>query len=166
MQAYLAEKYMSGPKADAILARTAPKKKKRKVAHNTTSGPSMFVDEDAGFGDEVSRQQQEDELDLTEAAVASDRTFKKRNTGWTTVQEGVKRERSPSIPPDEQPTVVEDVQPFKGGLIRSEDLRKVSPFDDGMAWRLTPPVVAIQEPHQAGRDGDGRGANRTGDCVP
>lgn len=129
MQAYLAEKYMSGPKADAILARDAPKKKKRKAAGGATSGPSIFVDEDAGFGDEVSRQQQEDEMDVTEAAVASDRSFKKRRaderSGWIKVQEGVKREESPLIPPDEQPTVVEDERPFKGGLIRAEDLRKV-----------------------------------------
>lgn len=129
MQSYLAEKYMSGPKAEAILARTAPKKKKRKVASGATSGPSIFVDEDAGFGDEVSRQQQEDDMEVAEAAVASDRSFKKRRaderSGWTTVQDGIKRERSPSIPPDEQPTIVEDVRPFKGGLIRPEDLRKV-----------------------------------------
>lgn len=129
MQAYLADKYMSGPKADAILARTAPKKKKRKAASGATMGPSTFVDEDAGFGDDVSRRQQEDEMDVAEAAVASDRSFKKRKTdersGWITLQEGVKGEESPSIPPDEQPTVVEDVRPFKGGLIRPEDLRKV-----------------------------------------
>lgn len=117
---------MSGPKAEAILARTAPKKKKRKVANGLTNGPSMLVDEDAGFGDETSRQQQEDEMEVSEAAVASDRSFKKRRTeGWTTVQEGVKREKSPPIPPDEQPTVVEE-RPFKGGLIHPEDLRKVN----------------------------------------
>lgn len=142
MQAYLAEKYMSGAKAEAILARTAPKKKKRRVANNATSGPSMFVDEDTGFGDEVSRQQQEDDMDVAEAAVASDRTFKKRKaddrSGWSTVQEGIKRERSPSVPPDEQPTVVDDAQPFMGGLIRPEDLRKVCLFDNCMGWRMTP----------------------------
>lgn len=129
MQAYLAEKYMSGPKAEAILARAAPKKTKRKVASEATSGPSILVDEDGGFGDEVSRQKQQEETDVKEAAVASDRSFKKRRTdehsGWITVQESVKREESPVVPPDEQPTVVEDVRPFKGGLIRSEDLQKV-----------------------------------------
>ena len=132
MQAYLAEKYMTGPKADAILARAASKKK-RKAAGGAASGPSILVDEDTGFGDEVSRRQQEEELDVTEAAVASDRSFKKRKaeerSAWITVQEGVKREESPSIPPDEQPTVVEDVRPFKGGLIRPEELRKVWPVD-------------------------------------
>jgi len=130
MQAYLAEKYMSGPKAEAILSRTAPKKKKRKIASGATSGPSGFVDEDAGFGDEAARQQQEDESETMEAAVASDRSFKKRKaderSGWITLQEGLKREQSPPVPADEQPTVVDDARPFKGGLIRPEELRKHS----------------------------------------
>jgi len=56
MQAYLAEKYMSGPKADAILARTAPKKKKKRKAESSTaasgSGSAMIVDADGGWGDE------------------------------------------------------------------------------------------------------------------
>ncbi|KAF8558156.1 hypothetical protein OG21DRAFT_1405723 [Imleria badia] len=155
MQAYLADKYMSGPKAEAILARTAPKKKKRKAASGATSGPSIFVDEDAGFGDEVSRRQQEDELDVTEAAVASDRTFKKRKTdepsGWTTVQESVKREESPSIPLDEQPTVVDDVRPLKGGLIRPEELRKPHARQDGVAQEG---IEAAQE--TVYRDASGR----------
>ncbi|KAG6373364.1 hypothetical protein JVT61DRAFT_6511 [Boletus reticuloceps] len=112
MHAYLAEKYMSGPKAEAIIARTAPQKKKRKAASNATAGPSMFVDEDAGFGDEASRRLREDDMDVAEAAVASDR-------------KGVKgEEESPPPPDDEQPTVVEDQRPFKGGLIRAEELRK------------------------------------------
>ncbi|KAH0833205.1 Pre-mRNA-splicing factor of RES complex-domain-containing protein [Lanmaoa asiatica] len=104
------------------------RRRNARLRAGATSGPSIFVDDDAGFGDEVSRQQQDDEMEVAEAAVASDRSFKKRRTdersGWTTVQESVKREESPPIPPDEQPTVVEDVRPFKGGLIRSEDLRK------------------------------------------
>ncbi|KAF8442480.1 Pre-mRNA-splicing factor of RES complex-domain-containing protein [Boletus edulis BED1] len=128
MHAYLAEKYMSGPKAEAIIARTAPKKKKRKATNNATAGPSMFVDEDAGFGDEASRRLREDDMDVAEAAVASDRSFKKRKTddrsGWIRVQEGVKQEESPPPPEDEQPTVVEEQRPFKGGLIRAEELRK------------------------------------------
>ncbi|KAG9315194.1 Pre-mRNA-splicing factor of RES complex-domain-containing protein [Chiua virens] len=131
MQAYLAQKYMSGPKAEAILSRAAPKKKRRKAADGSaTSGPSQFVDEDAGFGDEHSRQREEEEDELAEATIATDRSFKKRKTddrsGWTTVKEGVKREESPPIPLDEQPTVVEDVQSFKGGLMHPEDLRKRS----------------------------------------
>lgn len=124
---------MSGPKADAILSRAAPKKKKRKTANGAPSGPSGFLDEDAGFGDEAARQQQEDdELETMEAAVASDRSFKKRKTnepsGWITLQEGLKREQSPPVPADEQPTVVDDARPFKGGLMRPEELRKVKRF--------------------------------------
>src|ERR1700692_2564895 len=56
MQAYLAEKYMTGPKADAILARVAPKKKKKRKAESssmaTSSGSAMIVDTDGGWGDE------------------------------------------------------------------------------------------------------------------
>ena len=140
MQAYLAEKYMSGPKAEAILARAAPKKKKRKVANGATSGPSVLVDEDAGFGDEATRRQQEEEHDTADAAVASDRSFKKRKaderSSWITVREGEQIEENVSIPPDEQPTVVEDVRPFKGGLIRAEELRKVESVHISMRRRL------------------------------
>jgi pre-mRNA-splicing factor CWC26 len=43
MQAYLAEKYMSGPKADAILSRTTQKKKKkRKPDLGSTSASGMI----------------------------------------------------------------------------------------------------------------------------
>lgn len=56
LQAYLASKYMSGPKADAILEREDPKrrKKKRKVhgeAASTSSGQGLVIaDEDGAFG--------------------------------------------------------------------------------------------------------------------
>ncbi|KAH7925503.1 hypothetical protein BV22DRAFT_1128998 [Leucogyrophana mollusca] len=128
MQAYLAEKYMSGPKADAILARAAPKKKKKRKAE--TSAKSMFVDEDAGWGEE----KRDDEDDTAEAVVAKDRSFKKRRvapaeegSGWATLREGV-REETPPVPADEQPTVVEEPsQPFVGGLLTGEQLRKALP---------------------------------------
>ncbi|KAI6168165.1 Pre-mRNA-splicing factor of RES complex-domain-containing protein [Pisolithus thermaeus] len=138
MQAYLAEKYMSGPKAEAILSRAGPKKtkKKRKADSNAPDGgPSMFIDEDAGFGDERARREQDEELDAAEAVVASDGSFKKRqsnrDSGWTTVREGEK-EASPPIPADEQPVVVsEDTsQPFKGGLLTSDQLRQALPKAD------------------------------------
>ncbi|KAH7915662.1 Pre-mRNA-splicing factor of RES complex-domain-containing protein [Hygrophoropsis aurantiaca] len=128
MQAYLAEKYMSGPKADAILSRTAPKKKKKRKAE--TQAKSMFVDEDAGWGDE--RREEEDEME--DAVVAKDRSFKKRrvvpaeeDSGWATVREGVKEE-TPPIPMDEQPLVVDEPsQPFVGGLLTGDQLRKALP---------------------------------------
>ena len=77
LKTYLAEKYMSGPKAEAILSRTAPlKKKKRKVQEDTANPPggTMIRDEDAGWGEIA----QEDNDDLKEAVVVNDRGFKKR----------------------------------------------------------------------------------------
>src|SRR5882762_742551 len=109
MQAYLAEKYMTGPKADAILARVAPKKKKKRKAESssmaTSSGSAMIVDTDGGWGDEG---KDEGGDDLADAVVEKDRGFKKRrvegNSNWEVVQPGIKEE---SPPADEQPTVVE-----------------------------------------------------------
>ncbi|KAJ7188610.1 Pre-mRNA-splicing factor of RES complex-domain-containing protein [Mycena filopes] len=128
MKAYLAEKYMSGPKADAILSRVAPqKKKKRKAAAAATSAPSAFVmDVDGGWGDET----REETEDVEEAVVATDRSFKKRKvapaeegSGWATLQPGIKEESPP--PADEQPQVVET--PFMGGLVSAQQLKKVLP---------------------------------------
>ena len=82
MQRYLAEKYMSGPKADAILARDqAAKKKKRKQAtsNNTSnsSGNIAIVDDDAGWVCPI-KVNTDDEDDVKKAVVASDQSFKKR----------------------------------------------------------------------------------------
>jgi pre-mRNA-splicing factor CWC26 len=135
MKAYLAEKYMSGPKADAILARTTQKKKKRKAdtstASTSTSG-TYIRDEDAGWLD----QPQDVEDDIQDAVVEKDRGFKRRKVGadgtdsggWATIREGVKEE-SPPIAADEQPQVVggveeEEEQPLRGGLLTKAQLRK------------------------------------------
>jgi len=144
MQAYLAEKYMSGPKADAILSRTAPKKKKRgKLDDDAKPSPSSgtegakIVDDDAGWGGAANAMDIEED-DTAEAVVASDRAFKKRRaepgsgeggggeSGWTTV-----REPTPPPAPDEQPVVVtaEDAPPgpFRGGLLTKKQLREHLP---------------------------------------
>ncbi|KAJ6497740.1 Pre-mRNA-splicing factor of RES complex-domain-containing protein [Mycena sanguinolenta] len=124
MKAYLAEKYMSGAKADAILAKVGTKKKKRKA---TAAAPNaLVVDIDGGWGDEA----QEDMEDVEEAVVATDRSFKKRKlspndegSGWATIQPGIKEETPP--PPDEQPQVVETT--VLGGLVTAQQLKKALP---------------------------------------
>lgn len=125
MQAYLASKYMSGPKADAILSRTTTvggKKKKRKAASSATASSSMIKDEDLA-GWEAVPQEVEDETE--DMVVAEDRGFKKRQkrdegSGWATV-----REPTPPPPADEEPQVVETEEtPFKGGLLTSAQLKK------------------------------------------
>ncbi|KAL5480162.1 CWC26 [Sanghuangporus weigelae] len=134
MQAYLAEKYMSGPKADAILSRVAPERKKKKRKTDTAASTSAYgfgiVDEDGDWGG-VSKGADEEEDDVAEAVVASDRSFKKRRvaegeeeSGWATVREGIKREDA-SPPPDEKPQIVETR--FAGGLVRASDLKKRLP---------------------------------------
>jgi pre-mRNA-splicing factor CWC26 len=127
MQAYLAEKYMSGPKADAILSRTAPKKKKRKPDAGSTGGSATIVDDDAGWGGAANVMDVEED-DAADAIVASDRAFKKRRmeggSGWATV-----REPTPPPPADEQPVVVatEETEPFRGGLLTKNQLRAQLP---------------------------------------
>ncbi|GBE83768.1 Pre-mRNA-splicing factor CWC26 [Sparassis crispa] len=133
MQAYLAAKYMSGPKADAILARTdAPKKKKRRLgstSKSSSAGPSIIKDDDILGWD--NGRQDADEDDVAEAVVASDRRFKKRqrtdtDSGWATVREGEKGGESPPAA-DEQPQIVQEEETFKGGLLTTAQLRKSLP---------------------------------------
>lgn len=132
MQRYLAEKYMSGPKADAILAKDpAVKKKKRK--HGTEkhkSGGIGIVDEDAGWG--RSLQTEEDADDAAEAVVASDRTFKKRKVataeegggggGWVSLPPSGVEGAEPE-PEDEKPVIVNEPA-RSGGLMTHADLQK------------------------------------------
>lgn len=127
----MAEKYMSGPKADAILSRTThKKKKKRNLDLGSTSASGMIVDDDAGW-DGVAISIEADDDDDTKAIVASDRAFKKRRmesgeggSGWATIRE-------PTPPPaaDEQPVVVstEGDEHFHGGLMTKKQLRTQLP---------------------------------------
>ncbi|KAI0695420.1 Pre-mRNA-splicing factor of RES complex-domain-containing protein [Cerioporus squamosus] len=134
LKAYLAEKYMSGPKADAILSKVnPPKKKKRKAtaASTSTSSTSFIKDDDlTGWGD--APQDGEDD-DMAEAVVAEDRRFKKRqrtdaDSGWQTVRDGEGGSKTPPPAEDEQPQVVKtEEEPFKGGLLTSAQLKKRLP---------------------------------------
>ncbi|KAJ3972263.1 Pre-mRNA-splicing factor of RES complex-domain-containing protein [Lentinula raphanica] len=124
LKAYLAEKYMSGPKADAILARDPlKKKKKRKAKDEGQSGSKALVkDDDAGWGN----YQSNDEDDITEAVVEKDRGFKKRkvvasgegSSGWTTIRPA----QEDPVAADEQPVLVaeEEEKPFVGGLVKGQ----------------------------------------------
>ncbi|KAG7451211.1 pre-mRNA-splicing factor CWC26 [Guyanagaster necrorhizus] len=132
MKAYLAEKYMSGPKADAILSRFGPqKKKKRKANEISTIQASGYtvLDNDGGWGDDA----KEEDEDLSEAVIEKDRGFKKRKrmgeegSGWATLNPGITREPTPPPPEDEKPLVVETDTPFVGGLVTARQLKKVLP---------------------------------------
>ena len=111
---------MSGPKADAILSRAGPqkKKKKRKADEAGMVGGYLVKDEDGGWGDQ-GHEEADEEADVL---VASDRSFKKRKAGegWETVRDGIKAEESP--PADEQPTVVETEE--RGGLLTAAQVKK------------------------------------------
>jgi len=48
MQAYLAQRYMSGPKVDVIVVHAAPQKKKHKAALSADEDSSLICDDDAG----------------------------------------------------------------------------------------------------------------------
>ncbi|KAI0300172.1 Pre-mRNA-splicing factor of RES complex-domain-containing protein [Multifurca ochricompacta] len=161
MQAYLAEKYMSGAKADAILSRTAPKQKKKRRPDATLSGGSaIIVDDDAGWGD-INDNIEVEGYDVADAVIASDRAFKKRRvedgeggSGWTIV-------RDPTPPPaaDEQPVVVaiEGAEPLRGGLLTKRQLRAQLPsaLNPRQEAENDPKVVAAAQ-ETVYRDSSGR----------
>ncbi|KAG6817665.1 hypothetical protein H0H87_005422 [Tephrocybe sp. NHM501043] len=147
LKSYLAEKYMSGPKADAILAKTAPLKKKKRKAATLAPGPMLpnLRDDDGGWGAE----EKEEDDDVVEAVVASDRGFKKRRTeptgessGWATIREGVKQD-SPPPDEDEKPVVVDEPKAFVGGLMTASQLQKT------MGKKDVIPTVTAEEIAQA-----------------
>jgi pre-mRNA-splicing factor CWC26 len=161
MQAYLAEKYMSGPKADAILSRTTQKKKKkRKPDLGSTSASGMIVDDDAGWNNvAISAEADDDDDDDTEAVVASDRSFKKRRmepgeggSGWATV-----REPTPPPPADEQPVVVStEEEQFHGGLMTKKQLRSQLPSQDRRIEEEEDPAALAAAQETVYRDASGR----------
>lgn len=163
MQAYLAEKYMSGPKADAILSRTTQKKKKkRKPDLGSTSASGMIVDEDAGWNNVAisAEANDDDEDDDTKAVVASDRSFKKRrmelgegSSGWATI-----REPTPPPPADEQPVVVstEGEEQFHGGLMTKKQLRSQLPSQNRQLEEEEDPEALAAAQETVYRDASGR----------
>lgn len=160
-QAYLAEKYMSGPKADAILSRTTQKKKKkRKPDLGSTSANGTIVDEDAGWGGVAISVEVDDNDDDADAVVASDRSFKKRRmesgeggSGWATIRE-------PTPPPaaDEQPVVVsmEGDEEFRGGLMTKKQLRTQLPSAQDQRPEEEDPAALAAAQETVYRDPSGR----------
>jgi pre-mRNA-splicing factor CWC26 len=182
MQAYLAEKYMSGPKADAILARSSTgKKKKRKAgtgadpssSSSGAAGPSFIKDDDiSGF----SQLRGDEDDDSAAPLVASDRGFKKRRTaptagsagadaGWTTVREGATAAREETPPPadDEQPLVVDaagggaaaPAAPFTGGLLTKAQIASTLPSAKKAEKKMTKEEEAAAQ-ETVYRDASGR----------
>lgn len=136
-QAYLAAKYMSGAKAEAILAKYGSsdgqkKKKHKKASDGQTASISTtaVVDEDLGWGGSAIDDNDEAKEDIArgDAIVASDRSFKKQKFvggaggGWETI-----REPTPPPTPDEQPVVVvvEETATVTGGILTSAQLKQM-----------------------------------------
>ena len=132
MQAYLAAKYMTGPKADAILARTTAattKKKKRKTKNTDVDMTPSFIkddDDELRWGKPIDEEPEENQ-----AVIEKDRSFKKRKVeqttedgaGWITV-----RDKDPNaVAEDDIP--VEDVSPAPalGGLVMPSEFKSSIP---------------------------------------
>ncbi|KAJ4500787.1 Pre-mRNA-splicing factor of RES complex-domain-containing protein [Lentinula lateritia] len=159
MKAYLAEKYMSGPKADAILARDPLKKKKKKRKAKDEGfavQKALIKDDDADWG----HQPNDEDEDMAEAVIEKDRGFKKRKTaasgegssGWTTVRPAA--EEHPA--PDEQPMLIveeEDEKPFVGGLVKGQ-MKKPGPKQVSEPEETAEEIARMQE--TVYRDATGR----------
>jgi len=129
-QAYLAANYMSGVKAEAILSRieTGASRKKKKATSSSVASTSFIKDDDADWGGAfvagANGEDEENDVALGDAIVASDRSFKKRRTaggGWETI-------RVPTPPPaDEQPVVVqrEPHPALSGGLLSGDQIKRI-----------------------------------------
>lgn len=154
LKAYLAAKYMTGAKADAILDRAADhdgtvkrRKKKRKVDDSTqrvvASGGGLVIADDDGMSWVANNDEEDDEA----RPVVEERKgfFKAKASGqsWATVREGEPSGgRTPSPEPvDEDPVVVstttEDAP--RGGLQSAAQLRA-----EGERRRLEQEKLRIQ----------------------
>lgn len=166
---YLAERYMSGPKADAILARSNYKKKKQKPELDTPSVLSCALFVDHGRWES---EKKDDLDDIEEAVLTTDRSFKKKVSGggtdWVTVHDGQQRQLG-QIPPsvkDERPQISESAsslrKPLVGGLVSAaqltESLRKNEQQDaDNEAARLAQETIY--------RDASGRKIDTEAECA-
>lgn len=130
---YLAEKYMSGPKADAILARMSHKAKKRKVQQNPTSTVSYkLIEDDDGVW---MKEDGEDVDNIEEAVVTTDGSFKKKLTSWATINEGETQQEGPpavgyaKLQNSGDSLVTETA--FVAGLVTADQLKKALARKEG-----------------------------------
>lgn len=114
---------MSGPKADAILARASHTTKKRKVNPDATSSLTMsykLIDDDNGGW---MKEDGDDRDGMEEAVVATDKSFKKKLTSWATILEGENQQKGPpaaGYAKPQNPLVSETT--FVAGLITTDQL--------------------------------------------
>ena len=106
----------------------------------------MIRDEDAEWREMA---EEDDNDDLKEAVVASDRGFKKRKvantsteSSWITVQEGLTTPPRPPSPTDdsEKPVVVD--APVVGGLVNAQQLKKMQTQNNVATNDLTAEEIA------------------------
>ena len=77
MKAYLAEKYMSGPKADAILSKVNPPNKKKRKATAASASTSFIKDDDlTGWGNVPKDGDEDEDDDLPEFPVTHELLLK------------------------------------------------------------------------------------------
>ncbi|KAK4689747.1 pre-mRNA-splicing factor CWC26, partial [Tremellales sp. Uapishka_1] len=138
LKAYLASKYMSGPKADAILSRSSDptlKKRKKKVKNLDYVGGSgggesskglMLKDDD----EEWRRRKEEEDMDGDEAPVIGKdlATFQKSTSSWSTVA-GTSLPLAPTIKSepdmdDTPPPPPVQLTKRKGGLRTAAQMRE------------------------------------------
>ncbi|GAA6061224.1 hypothetical protein JCM10212_002683 [Sporobolomyces blumeae] len=173
LQAYLAAKYMSGAKADAILDRADDgkrKKKKRKV-HSEHAGPSTAAPGGGGGGfvvdddDGMAWGKQDDDDEEFKPVVEERRgQFKAKAAGssWATIRESdpaatTARSPTPPEPEDEQPVVVAP----RGGLQSASQLRAEQERQKAETERKR--VLAEKERERKRREAKARGEDDEND---
>ncbi|KAG0145881.1 hypothetical protein CROQUDRAFT_658135 [Cronartium quercuum f. sp. fusiforme G11] len=133
LQAYLASKYMSGPKADAILTSLAPdssrrkRKKKHRQDHIPEQSSSGFIIKDADDEGWDDKNLEDDQLEPVVETIASFKAKSKVESNWTVIKPSGQQESEEieTIAEDEQPQIVGSVteQTIKGGLQTADEIK-------------------------------------------
>ena len=134
LQAYLAAHYLSGPKADAILARSSDgtlKRKKKKPKSDTAEAPSsatgiVFKDDEDAW--KAAPGEEEDEDGLTPQVVGRDagpsKAFKKIGSSKShSVDDDASAQAGPSTQPAPASAPAEGPTEFRAGLRTKEEMK-------------------------------------------